>query len=374
MNISTSCIHGPEDKNLKNGGLVTPIFTSSAWDYRQESPTPYPRYFNTPNHNQLADKLARLEKAEAGLVLSSGMAAITTILFGLLQKGDHAVFQGDLYGGTTDAVMHELEKFGINYSFAKGHEISDFEKCLKPETRLIYFESPSNPLLNCVDIKGLVKLARSKKLLTVIDNTFASPVNQNPVAMGVDVVMHSATKYLGGHSDLCAGAILTSKGIMERLHTTAIHFGGSPDAQACYLLDRSIKTLFLRVQQQNQNAMALAQYLEGLKMVKKVYYPGLPSHPHHAIASTQMAGYGGMLSFELEGDLEGFLNQLEIISPAISLGGVESTICSPALTSHARISAAERHAAGIRDNLLRLSVGIEDIEDLKKDIEGAIRI
>mgnify|MGYP006422231365 CR=1 FL=1 len=357
--------------------MNTPIYTSSAFSYEEGVHNLYPRYFNTENQLAVIDKLKVLEAGADALVLSSGMAAISTALVGLLQKGDHVVLQRNLYGGTHFFVTHTFEQLGIGYSFAQGNRKADFEDVWKPQTKAVYVETPSNPLLEIVDLEMVAALAKSKGAISMIDNTFASPINQQPIKLGIDVVLQSATKYLGGHSDLCAGGITTAtEELMKPCLTTAINFGGCLDPNACYMLERSMKTLALRVKQQNENTQAVAEFLEAHPKVLRVNYPGLKSHPDHEVAKKQMpGGFGGMLSFEVEGGIAGgeaCIAKLGLISKALSLGGVESTVCAPALTSHSKLTPQERAEKGISDGLLRLSVGIEDVEDLKADLENAV--
>lgn len=367
----TQSVHAGSVGDPLYGGLVNPIYTSSAYDYETE--VRYPRYFNTPNQKAVVEKMVALEKGEDGLVFSSGMAAIMTALFAMVKSGDHILFQRDLYGGTHHAALHELNRYGIAYDMVDAADLVQFEKAIRPNTKVIYVETPSNPLLRITDLKGVARMAKKHNLITIIDNTFASPVNQNPIELGIDIVTHSGTKYIGGHSDLCCGVAVSSKKLMEKIRASAMHFGGSLDAQSCYLVERSLKTIVLRVRQQNKNALALANFLEGESKVGNVYYPGLKSHTHYAIAKRQMpGGFGGMLSFEVKGDPEKFLKKLKIIRKAISLGGVESTITQPVKTSHAKLTAAERKTAGISDKLLRFSVGIEETEDLINDIAQAL--
>jgi cystathionine beta-lyase len=359
------------------GGVNTPIYTSSSYRFPNPSGKAYyPRYFNLPNQEAVAEKLCALEGAEEALVQSSGMAAITATLLGLLQQGDHAVFQPDLYGGTHHFVTTELHRFGIEASFARGRGAEDFREELRPNTRLLFIETPSNPLLNIVDLSEISALAKEHGLISLIDNTFATPVNQRPIARGVDVVLHSGTKYLGGHSDLNCGAIATSRELMRRIRPVAVNHGGTLDSHACYLLERSMKTLGLRVERQNGNAMELALFLEAHLKVRRVYYPGLPGHEGHETAKRQMSGFGGMLSFELamgKEEADEVLRKLRVITQAVSLGGVESLICFPAETSHAKMSPEAREEAGISDTLVRLSAGIEDVEDLRQDLSDALQ-
>lgn len=370
----TRSVHAGSFGDPQFRGTVTPIFPSSAYDYEEVAGgTMYPRYFNTPNQQAVAEKLAALENAEEGLVLSSGMAAILTSIFAIIKKGDHAIFQNDLYGGTFNAVVTELPRYGMEYTMVDAGDPENFQKAIRPETKLIYIETPSNPTLKITDIKAVAAIARKHGLITIIDNTFASPVNQNPFELGIDIVAHSGTKYIGGHSDICCGAVLTSKTLAAKIRNSAIHFGGSLDAHTCWLVERSLKTIVLRVRQQNNNALAIASDLANDPRIGKVYYPGLPSHPGHAVAKAQMpGGFGGMLSFEVKADAHQFMDRLWLIKRAVSLGGVETTITSPAKTSHVKMTEADRQAIGVTDKLVRLSVGIEDASDLLEDIKQAL--
>lgn len=370
---ATLCVHAGTYLDSATGGACSPIFTSTAYAY----PNPaggnvYPRYFNVPNQRVVCRKLAALEGGEDALVFGSGMAAISTLLFAHLKPGDHAVFQADLYGGTYQFVARELPRFGVEISFCARTE--EFAAALRASTRLIYVESPSNPLLRCVDLKAIAALGHSHGILTAIDNTFATPINQNPIALGIDAVVHSATKYLNGHSDLNAGAVVGSAALIQNLTPTALNHGGMLDAIACSQLERGLKTLALRVRQHNENANRMAEYLQAHPAVARVNYPGLPEHPDHAVAKSQMRGFGGMLSFELRdpAQAESLLSRLRVVTPALSLGGVESLICIPSRTSHRGMTPEERQQAGISDGLVRLSVGIEDIEDLLEDLKQAL--
>lgn len=353
--------------------LNPPIITSTSFGYLDEEQVVYPRYFNTPNQASVAAKIASLEEAEEGLIFSSGMAAITTTLLTFLKAGDHAIFQRGLYGGTYNFIANEIQKFGISVSVPEENSVEAFENEILPETKLIFIETPSNPLLKITDIEATASFARRHNLISAIDSTFASPVNQNPFRMGIDLVIHSATKYLGGHSDICAGAVAGSKRHIDRIRPMALSFGGSLDARTCYLLERSIKTLFVRVLRQNENSEAVAGYLDRHPGVSKVFYPGLVSSGSYEIASRQMKGFGGMLSFELKkADPVAFQKRLKLIRPAVSLGGVETIICSPVMTSHRHLSKEEREKEGITEGLLRLSVGIENKKDLIEDLEQAL--
>ncbi len=373
---NTLCIHAGNEVNTNNPGVNNPIHVSSSFKYREMEDTVYPRYFNTNNQKTLIDRLCALEQAEAGLVFSSGMAAISTALLALLNKGDHLVLSPVIYGGTYHLILKEFEKRGIEYSFAEDNSVAGFEAVLRDNTKMIYFETPSNPLCSVVSIQAVAKLAKEHNLMTAIDNTFASPINQNPIPMGIDLVLHSGTKYLGGHSDLCFGATLGSQKHIDKIMVSARNFGASLNPLDCYLIDRSLKTLAVRVERHNANALALAEYLEGHSAIGKIHYPGLRSHPDHNIARAQMRGFGGMMGMELKTDdlnqVDKFLDHLKIITPALSLGGVESLICSPAVTSHLKMPKAEREKIGVTDGLLRFSVGIEHQKDLIHDIEQAL--
>lgn len=370
---STLCVHAGTHLDSATGGACSPIYTSTAYAF----PNPanqniYPRYFNTPNQRVIAGKLAALEQGEDALAFGSGMAAISTLLFAHLKPGDHAAFQADLYGGTQHLITQELTRFGVEVTFCANAE--EFHGALGPNTRLIYVESPSNPLLRCMDLAAVVRLGRERGVLTVVDNTFATPINQNPIPLGFDAVIHSATKYLNGHSDVNAGVVVASGKIIHRLTEAATNYGGMLDAHSCYQLERGLKTLALRVRQHNENAAELARFLQRHPAVAQVNYPGLPEHPGHALAARQMRGFGGMLSFELRdpSQVDRLLQRLRVVMPALSLGGVESLICVPSRTSHRLLTPAERQCAGISDGLLRVSVGIEDIEDLLEDVERAL--
>jgi cystathionine beta-lyase/cystathionine gamma-synthase len=372
MRKYTRCVHSGTRKDPNTRGINTPVYTSSSFEYLDTPENVYPRYFNTPNQTAVVRKLCELENAEDGLLFSSGMAAISTAMLSFLNNGDHVVLQKDIYGGTHHFVTAEFKRFGIEYTFVSNHT-DEIERAVQKNTRVIYIETPSNPLLLITDIAATAQIARASNALSIIDNTFATPINQNPLDLGIDIVTHSGTKYLGGHSDLCCGAVLARKELTGKISATAANLGGSLNAMTCYLLERSLKTLGIRVDRQNQNARVIAEYLQKDPRIPQVYYPGLENHPGYAVAKNQMKGFGGMLSFELDGrDPERFLKNLKVITPALSLGGVETIVCSPATTSHQKITAAERAELGISDGLLRLSVGIEDAEDLIADIDGAL--
>lgn len=372
--INTLCTHSGEIEDTRFKGVVSPLYLSTSYAFEDVPEKRYPRYFNTPNQQALARKIAALEHTESALVFGSGMAAISTALLAFLGKGDHVVLQKMLYGGTYALVTEQFDRFGISYSFTEGMEIADFEAAIRPNTRVIYVETPSNPLLTITDLKAVSDLAKAHGILTMIDNTFASPVNQTPVDFGIDVVIHSATKYMGGHSDILAGAVAASEAHMARIFGLARSLGGSLSDYTVWLLERSMKTMGIRVRAQNENAGKMARFLSSLDGVSAVYYPGLPDHPGHELAKKQMKGFGGMLSFELEEGLDArqFRKNLSLVKPAMSLAGIESTVISPAQTSHASLPEEERRAQGIQDGLIRFSLGIEDFEDLAADITQAI--
>ncbi len=374
MKRETQCIHSGGYRDPITRGLNTPIFTSSSYEYLDREECPYPRYFNTPNQEAVVRKMCALEGGEDGVLFSSGMAAMSTAILAFAGAGDHVVLMDELYGGTHAIATNEFKRLNIDYAFAPT-EAEAIVRSSTERTRVIVIESPTNPLLGLVDIRRVAALARERGITTIIDNTFATPINQNPLTMGVDVVVHSGTKYLGGHSDLCCGVVVTSAEKAARVRDLARNLGGSLDANSAYLLERSLKTLSLRVGRQSENAQRLAEFLERQAGVTRVFYPGLKTAPGHSLAQAQMQAFGGMLSFELDENKiasSQFLRRLQLIKPAVSLGGVESTICAPAVTSHAKISAAERKRIGISDSLFRLSVGIEHPEDLMEDLARAL--
>lgn len=373
--INTLCTHYGELEDPLYKGAVSPLYMSTSYAFEDVEVKRYPRYFNTPNQVALAKKIAALEHCEAALIFGSGMAAVSTAMLAFLSAGDHVVLQKTLYGGTYNFVVEELERFGIAYTFTKGLAPNDFEEALLDNTKVIYIETPSNPLLTITDLKAVGILAKKAGIVSMIDNTFASPVNQNPADFGIDVIIHSATKYMGGHSDICAGAVAASQAHIDQVFRLAKNFGGSLSDYTVWLLERSIKTMGIRVKAQNENAMKMATYLEEHPEVSKVYYPGLKSHPDHALAAAQMSGFGGMLSFELKEGLNAsaFQKALQLIKPSMSLAGIESTLLSPTLTSHALLSPEERKYQGIADGLIRFSVGIEEVAALQSDIDQAIK-
>ena len=374
MHKDTQCVHHGGLPDGTTGGINSPIYPSTAAEYLGRDYVPYQRYFNTPNQEAVVRKVCALEGAEDGVLFSSGMAAISTTLLTLLRAGDHAVLQAELYGGTHAFVAELFQRLGIRFDFVEMTPEA-IAAALTSQTKAIFLESPSNPLLHIMDLRRVAATARGYGVVTVIDNTFATPINQNPIAHGVDVIVHSGTKYLGGHSDIQCGIVVTNAALAGQIRHQACHLGGSLNASTCHLLERSLKTLHLRVERQTHNAGRLAEFLAQHGAVDRVYYPGLTTHPGHTIAKAQMSGFGGMLAFDLKvggQPADAVQRRLRLIRPAVSLGGVETTICSPVQTSHAKMSSADRDRLGITDALLRLSVGIERADDLIEDLRQAL--
>ncbi len=370
----TACVHAGEQHQDSRFGINTPIVTSSAFDYRSGS-VRYPRYVNALNHDVVAGKLAALEGAEAARITASGMGAISAVFLSLMKPGDHAVILDGLYGGTTDLIDGLLEPMGMRFTTWNG-EPDSLADCFEGDTRLLMVESPTNPLLSIIDLAATARIAARHGVVSFIDNTFATPILQRPIEHGFDLVMHSATKYLGGHSDLLCGALAGSRELIERIHPNIVRLGATLNGQDLALLERSIKTLGVRVERASDNAGELARQLRADGRVAEVRYPGLADHPGHAVAAAQMNGFGAMVSFRLVEsiDPETFLDRLELIRPAISLGGVESTVSQPSKTSHAKLPAGKREALGIDDRLMRLSVGIEGADDLSADLDRAFEV
>jgi cystathionine beta-lyase/cystathionine gamma-synthase len=376
LGINTICTHIGEVEDKQFKGAISPLFMSNSYAYENVEVLRYPRYFNTPNQEALCKKIAALEKTAAGLIFGSGMAAISTALLAFLNKGDHVVVQQTIYGGAYNFIVEEFPKYGIEFDFTKGFSKEDFSSKIKANTKVIYVETPSNPLMKITDLEMIASLAKESNLTSIIDNTFASPINQTPSDFGIDVIIHSATKYLGGHSDICAGAVAASNEHIEKIWNVAKNLGGSLSEYTVWLLERSMKTLAIRVKAHNKNAKKIAKWLHQHPLVDHVYYPGLKTHSHYKLAKKQMKGYTGMLSFELNESVnsETFLKSLVLIKPSMSLAGVESTILAPSKTSHALLGEEERKNQGISEGLLRLSVGIEDTKDLLLDLEKAFEM
>jgi cystathionine beta-lyase/cystathionine gamma-synthase len=376
--IDTKLIHAGQPRIA--GAVEMPIFQSAMFEYARGTSyhdLGYIRLNNTPNHKALHAKLAALEGAESALVAASGMAAISTTLLTVLSAGDHLLAQSRLYGGTQDLMVHDLPQLGIAVDLINADDASSWRSKLRPNTKAIYVEAMTNPLLEVADLEGVVAFARANNLVSLIDNTFATPVNFRPIEAGFDIVLHSATKYLNGHADIVAGAIAGGADWIERIRHRMNHLGGCMDPHAAFLLNRGLMTLALRMRHQNQSTLRIAQFLEAHKGVAKVNYPGLESHPRHARACKLFTGFSGVLSFELRGSAEQadqLLAKVTLPAVAPSLGGIRSLITRPADTSHAGLSRDERLQAGISDGLIRLSVGIEDTDELIEDLDQALRL
>jgi cystathionine beta-lyase/cystathionine gamma-synthase len=360
------------------GALVLPIFQSSTYLYSGQSDyedLKYIRLSNTPNHEALGTKLAALEGGESALVMASGMAAISTTLLSILSAGDHLLIQDCTYGGTRDLVSNDFPALGIQVDFIDPLDPNSWQEKLRPETKAIFVESISNPLMQIGDLVSASEFARNNDLVSLIDNTFATPVNFRPLEHGFDLVLHSCTKYLNGHSDIVAGAVVGGQEMVKNARSRLLRFGGSMDPHTCFLLDRGLKTLVLRVRQQNESARLIAHFLAGHERIGKVNYPGLPDASVHQETARLFSGFGGMLSFEVAGGLENarrFIDGLNIAVEAPSLGGVETLATRPSTTSHSGIPAAEREGLGITESLIRLTVGIESVDDLIDDLDQAL--
>ncbi len=375
--FGTRAIHGGQSPDPSTGAIMPPVYMTST--YVQSSPGvnkgfDYSRTIN-PTRIALEANLAALEGASHGLAFSSGMAAGNSVLQ-LLSAGDHVVACNDLYGGSYRIMRAVYERFGLTFSFLDTTDEDAYTAAFRPETKLVWIETPSNPLLRISDIERCASIARDRGALTVVDNTFATPYLQQPLALGADIALHSTTKYLGGHSDVVGGALLMNDdGLHERSRFLQNSVGSVPGPMDCFLVLRGTKTLHLRMDKHAENAAHIAEWLSGHDAVERVFYPGLPSHPQHALASRQMRNAGGMVSFDVKGGLAGsrrVAGRVRLFALAESLGGVESLLDHPAIMTHASIPRAEREAAGLTDGLLRLSVGIEDLDDLMADLEHAL--
>ncbi|WP_258807574.1 cystathionine gamma-synthase [Pseudidiomarina sp. CB1] len=379
MKFATKTIHGGQAPEPATGAVMPPIFTSST--YIQESPGVHQGFEYSRSHNPTRfaweRAVASLEGGSRGFAFGSGMAATSTIME-LLDSGDHVVAMDDLYGGTFrlfDKVRGRSA--GLNFSYVDLSDISAVEAAITDKTRMIWVETPSNPMLKLVDIEAIVNVAKGRNIIVVVDNTFATPYNQLPLAMGADIVMHSATKYLNGHSDMVGGVAVVgdNEELAEKMAFLQNSVGAIAGPFDSYLALRGVKTLALRMKAHNEAAMTIAQWLEQHPQVEKVIFPGLESHPQHELAKRQMSGFGGMISILLKGDIEKarrFLESVEIFALAESLGGVESLIEHPAIMTHASIPKENREKLGILDNFVRISVGIEDVEDLIADLDQAL--
>lgn len=378
LGFSTKAIHSGQKPDPTTGAIMTPVYLSST--YVQDSPGVHKGWEYSRTHNPtrkaFEDCLASLEEGFSGFAFSSGCSATTTILH-LLKSGDHVIAGDDLYGGTYRLFDKVFKQLNIEFSFVDLTNPQSLENHIKPNTRMLWIETPTNPTLKIFPIKALCKIATRKHILTVVDNTFMSPYFQKPLTLGADIVVHSATKYIGGHSDIVGGGVVVkTPELAEKMAFLSNSMGTIMSAFDSFLCLRSLKTLPVRMRQHEKNAIAIATFLSGHKAVDKVIYPGLESHPQHMLAKEQMSGFGGMITFYLKGDLshsKKFLESVKIFSLAESLGGVESLIEHPAIMTHASVPPDVRRNLGISDSLVRLSVGIEDVEDLLFDIENSLK-
>jgi cystathionine beta-lyase/cystathionine gamma-synthase len=380
---NTKAERGAADLDKKNGPVSTPIYQTSTFEVTDNDEQLrsthtdhfYTRYGNPTN--TVAEKtIAALEGVDAALTFASGMGAITTTIMALLKSGDHIVAQRDIYGGANKFLSQWLPKLGIETTFVDTTEYDQHARAIRPNTKLLYLESPTNPTLRIVDFKKVAALAKQHNLLTMIDSTFGTPINQHPAEFGVDLIMHSGTKYLAGHSDLICGAVAGRQELMEQIWQTRTTLGNCMDPHASWLLVRGLKTLAVRVPRQNDNAQRVAEFLSDHAKVRAVHYPFLKSHPQYAVAREQMSGGGGMVSFEVEGtgeDARRVSEAMRLFTLAPSLGSVESLVSIPVLTSHAMIPAADRAKMGVTEQMIRLSVGIEQADDLVADLERALQ-
>ena len=376
--METLAVHGGERWPGPDGSVVFPIYQSTVYSIDPGTSyhdIPYIRLSSTPSQRYLHDKLAALEGAQAAVATASGMAAVTSVLLATLRAGDHVLAGDCLYGGTHDFLTGHAQDLGWSYSFVDVQRPETWAAARTPQTKVFLAETITNPLVRVGLLDEIAAFGRDEGIITVIDNTFATPVNFRPLSAGFDLCFHSATKYLGGHSDVVAGAVMGSTDLIDRVRRTLNHFGGSLDPHAGFLLARGIKTLALRVRAQNENALALAEFLDGHPAVADVHYPGLASHPDHAHASKLLSGFGGMLSVRPRGGAaaaQAVLDSVRLAYPAVSLGGVESLVTRPAITTHAGMAPADRERLGITDDLLRVSCGIEGRDDLIADFGRAL--
>ncbi len=383
---STRSVHESEPYDKQTGSLTTPIYETSTFGFVRAEEVPiavagkkgyvYSRWDN-PTVVRLEKKLAAMEHGGDGAAFSSGMAAISTSVFAFLKKGAHVLGIRDLYGGTYALLRDILPELGFGTDLVETTDFGALERGIRKNTSMVYVESPTNPTLKLVDISKAAKLAHSSGAILLVDNTFASPINQNPIDLGADVVMHSVTKYINGHADLIAGAVIASKEMVHKIKMMRRDFGGTLDPLPAWLILRGMKTMAIRVRRQNATAMVLAEFLSTHRKVAAVHYPGLKTHPQHQLARKQMKGFGGMLSFEVKGstkDAMKFTESVKVASLAASLGGVETLVSQPYNMTHTQMSAKEREATGIPETLVRVSVGIEDEEDLIDDFKRALAV
>ena len=378
FDFTTELVHAGEPEPRIEGAVSMPIFQSSTYEYSGEGQYDDIRYIrlnNTPNHKAIQKKLAVIECAESALVTSSGMSAITATLLTFLKQGDHLLSHKSLYGGTASFILEDLPRYGITFDLIDTTDPSGWSMMLKPNTKVIYTETITNPMLEVPELGAIVDFAKENNLISMIDNTFASPVLFSPSELGFDISLHSCTKYINGHSDIVAGAVIGSDEFIKIITSRMNHFGGSLNPGACFLLHRAIKTLELRMIRQSKNAGQIALFLENHPEILSVNYPGLSSSNSYERAKKYLSGFSAMVSFEVVGGKTRsikFMNQLDIAINAPSLGGVETLITLPALSSHSGMDPAERVKAGITDSLIRLSVGIESVDDLITDLDQAL--
>jgi len=377
LSLATIALHGGTPARDTDDPVVRPIFQSV--NFIQEVGSGdglrYPRYGNSPNAQVVQERMAALEGAESAVLLSSGMGAIACALIALLRPGDHLISSSTVYGGVTQLLAKEFDSLGIDVTFIDPFEARVWRKRLRKTTRAIFIETPVNPTCRVLDLRPVVHLTKELGIALVVDSTFASPINFRPIDHGADVVVHSATKYLTGHHDVLGGVVCGTASYVEEVRQKMMLWGQAPDPFAAWLLERGLKTLDVRIARHNENAMAVAKWCAGQDGIKRVLYPGLPGHPDHAIASSQMSGFGGMMAIELAGGgaaAERFVSKLRIFRHAPSLGGVDSLVSEPRFTSHAHLTKDARAKAGIPDGFLRLSIGIESANDLIGDIEQAL--
>lgn len=378
----TESVHGNNDFEKRNAPMAQPIYQTSTFQVtdsdqqlRATSTDMFYTRYGNPTHTAVESTIAQLESADAALLFASGMNAITTSILALVKSGDHVVAQRDIYGGVTKFLSTWLPKLGVETTFVDSTDYDQHVQAIRPNTKLLYLETPTNPTLRVVDIQKTVAIAREHKLISMIDSTFATPINTRPAEFGIDIVLHSGTKYFGGHTDLICGVAAGRRDLIDQIRGTRTTLGGSMDPHAAFLLLRGIKTLAVRVERQNESALRIAEFLSQHAKVRSVNYPFLKSHPQRSLAMEQMKGGGGVLSFEVEGsgdDAKKVSEALRLFTLAPSLGGVESLVSLPVLTSHAMISAEHRQKMGVTEQLIRLSVGIENVNDLIADLEQAL--
>ena len=383
--FSTRSVHAGEETDPTSGSVVTPIYQTSTFAFpstkillevmqRKRKGNVYTRWWN-PTNQAAENKIANLESAESALLFPAGMSAISSMILTFVQAGDHVVSMRDVYGATFEFMSEFLPKINVGVTFVDANKPQDIKSALRDNTKLVYLETPTNPTLKVVDIPAVRKMLARNDVKIAVDNTFATPYNQQPLKLGADIVVHSATKYFGGHADITAGAVVSDNRFISEFYETRKLLGGVLDPHAAWLLIRGLKTFELRMRRHNENGMAVAQFLAKHPKVKQVFYPGLPSHPQHGIAKKQMRGFGGMLSFIPRGDgnyASRIIDRLKMIKLAPSLGGVETLATQPWTLSHFYVPKSERIKAGIVDELVRLSIGIEDAEDIIADLKQAL--